>query len=540
MERKARELQRVFTVVLLLLLTSVLLLAACSNGNNSSSSENENAGNESKPQASEEGGSATKEEPPIEIVWKSTDPPERDDTWTQQYLEKKFNIKITNIKHDNNSSREQTNLLAASKQMPDLIFGGYDYEGLAKQGALAEIPVELIREKMPKYSASVDNFAPSIWNLYKVDGVNYGIPRYNMLAGTKPIVQIYRHDWLKAIGYEKAPTTLAELEDVMYKFRNNDPDGDGNKDTYGMTARAGDYPNIAFSNVFGAFNVQPYQWKKDKDGKLVYGLVTEEARQAFKVLSKWYKDDLLDPEFATNKGSDQTDRWLNQVTGMNFTQWDYAAPDRIVTDRLQLQNPEVELTPGGPVTGPDGTGSDFAFGFKGTAVALGVQVMQDEKKLHKILEILEALATDQETYLATFFGQEGIQYEMVDGVATPIGEWVDIELRSNKAGAGEFFNMFGRNSEVMKPIYFSKTLQEFEQTFMKDFVAMNDEVTFTIPALEKYPDLKRLQDEYFIKLIIGEVDTDKGFDDFVALWKKSGGDEVTASANEVYMSLHGN
>lgn len=534
MKRKLKF--RGLLIVLAIMLASSSLLAACTPKNNEGSSEAPNSTGTSKPAEGKEDASAATE-PPMEIVWLSEDPTEQDDTWVQQFVEKRFNIKIKNIKQANGTFVEQTNLLAANNEMPDLMFGRYDYATLANQGMLAELPVELIKEKMPKYSASVDRMSSALWNQYVINGKNYAIPRYN-LDGKKPLVPIYRYDWLKKIGYDHTPATLDELEDVLTKFRNNDPDGNGKKDTYGLTARAKDFIDVSFTMVFGAFNNQPYQWRKDKDGKLVYGMITEETRQGLKVLNRWYENELIDPEFPSVAGEQVWEKWLNNTLGIFDSQsWINLSPEMLKDNQIMQTIPNAELIGGKPVTGPDGTGSNYGFGIKVGGVSMGVQVMKDEKKRDKIFEILEALATDEEVYIATFFGQEGVHYEMIDGVATPIGEWNNMDLRGPKTGAGEFYNMFGRNSEPMLPVYRSKALQEFDQNFMTGVVAMINEVTFAIPAQKDYPDLKRLQDEYFLKFIVGDVDLDKGFDDFAALWKKSGGDAVTASANEEYAKM---
>ena len=47
--------------------------------------------------------------------------------------------------------------------------------------------------------------------------------------------------------------------------------------------------------VFGAFGLYP-QIFTEKDGKVVYGAVEPEAKQALEVLHRWYEEGLIDPE----------------------------------------------------------------------------------------------------------------------------------------------------------------------------------------------------------------------------------------------------
>ncbi len=46
--------------------------------------------------------------------------------------------------------------------------------------------------------------------------------------------------------------------------------------------------------------------------------------------------------------------------------------------------------------------------------------------------------------------------------------------------------------------------------------------------------LEKMMKEYELKFILGEVDLDKGFDDFVAEMNKIGLDKATVEANEIY------
>jgi putative aldouronate transport system substrate-binding protein len=49
-----------------------------------------------------------------------------------------------------------------------------------------------------------------------------------------------------------------------------------------------------------------------------------------------------------------------------------------------------------------------------------------------------------------------------------------------------------------------------------------------------WTNLQTLQDSYFIKAILGEVNTEGDFDTYKANWLKSGGQEVTNEVTKVY------
>lgn len=54
--------------------------------------------------------------------------------------------------------------------------------------------------------------------------------------------------------------------------------------------------------VYGAFGFLPDRWT-EKDGKLVYGAVQPEIKEALTLLNKRYKDGVIDPEFITGENN---------------------------------------------------------------------------------------------------------------------------------------------------------------------------------------------------------------------------------------------
>lgn len=102
------------------------------------------------------------------------------------------------------------------------------------------------------------------------------------------------------------PTTIDELENVLVAVRDNDPDGDGAKDTYGLS-------NTSLNAVFGAYGDIPMKefrgtgsqklYYTMRDGKVVFACVQPEMKEALTKLQQWYKDGLIDPEFVTGENT---------------------------------------------------------------------------------------------------------------------------------------------------------------------------------------------------------------------------------------------
>ncbi|SDC13146.1 putative aldouronate transport system substrate-binding protein [Paenibacillus sp. UNCCL117] len=503
--------------VLAIALSGALLLAGCSK-------------TEPAPQGAAPG--AAESDKPIEISWLSFDFPEGDESYVQKWMEQKFNVKIKNMRVDRTNWKDQLNVRLVANELPDvwLLWGLADVRAYSQQGLLAELPVDEIKKNMPSLAEFIDKNQPDAWNDGLVNGKSYGIPITN-LEGVIPLNPFYNQGWLKAAGYDQPPTTLQQFEDVIYKFRNNDPDGNGKKDTYGLTAFG--KANIADSlqYVFGAFQTHPTYWVKDQKGELNYGMVTAQSREAFRYLNKWFKDGVLDPEFLTSDG--KKEEFVNKRVGVSSDNWSNFRPSGKIGQAAAKNG--VTLVAGKALEGPYGPGKLAGWGLTGNYMGMGVDAGKDPKKRAKIYEILNSFYSDKESFLASQFGQEGVHYTMQNGVPTYTEAFKDNKKRISE-GLGNYYGLLSRKSKAFEPFSFpAEELALREQLSQGVEVLYN--VKFNINALQKYPDITNIEKEYFIKFITGEVDLDKGFDQFVETWKKAGGEEITAEVNATYKSL---
>ncbi|MDF2645599.1 MAG: hypothetical protein K0Q73_1404 [Paenibacillus sp.] len=474
-------------------------------------------------------------EKPIEITWANNfNAPEADGNYVQKKLEEKFNVKITNIKLERTSWKDKFNVMLASGQIPDIFpvdANETDMANWANQGIIASLSSDEIKKTMPSYTKALETVDAGSWGVGNYNGKNWGIPKV-WPAGNEGFIPGYNEAWLKKIGYNEPPKTLAELEDVLTKFVNNDPDGNGKKDTFGLSGR-GKLPIQMFTSVFSAHGVSPYQFKTGADGKIVYGGITEETRTALKLLNKWYKGGLIDPEFITTDNNQLNEKFAAQKIGMvDNMKWGnfYKLSGFITKPGLDKgQN----IVGGKPVVGPAGKSYGFSYGARQAPVLLGAQVEKDEKKRTKIMQILDYVATNPEYWLLTVYGQKDINYDMegdfVIARTTP-------EAGVVKVGAGSYYNPLNAVDTSMVKYTTSKELLDLKAKLNVGYEPMIDILGPAILANKaKYgANLQTLQDAYMIKAVTGEANTDKAFDDFKAQWLKSGGQELTDEVIKVY------
>ena len=233
------------------------------------------------------------------------------------YWNQKYNVDIVPMNIERQRFSEILNLKLASGEIPDFIriVNRETLNKYVKQDVLAELPVEAVEKFAPTLYKEYTEADPIVFNTVSVDDKNYSMP--SLLYHNKfraPV--IYRGDWMKKVGVEKAPETFEEFETLMYKFADEDPDSSGKKDTFGMA-------NSGLNVVFGSYGYFPADWLNNddfgawsvRDGKLVFDSVQPEMKQALATLNKWHNDGVLDPEFITLESPSNRNRSDSFING---------------------------------------------------------------------------------------------------------------------------------------------------------------------------------------------------------------------------------
>ncbi|MBW7452589.1 extracellular solute-binding protein [Paenibacillus sepulcri] len=502
-------------------------------------------------------------------------------TYGQRYFEKKFNVKLKFVNIDESNRKEQLNLMFATGTIPDIVQVALpDVSDYSKQGLLAEIPVEMTKENMPNYYKVIEKYDPQLLSITNVDGKNMGLARFNPNGGVPRPASI-RADWLKNVGITKVPQTIQELEDAFVKFRNDDPDQNGAKDTYGMSNPSDFAGNQWFQSIFGAYNTNPFNWV-ERDGKLQFGLTTPETKEALKLLNKWYKLGLIDPEFITDKGrsSDALDLAtkfaqgkLGYIDNLNFddVQWDNDGhlsfrwvanqPDwqkwfeANKDDKAKLYSTKIytdfdENAPGPiyitmpPVKGPSGASGYQREGYQNSVLVFGKQLATDQDKFVKLLKIMEYQHTDADAYLHLGYGPEGLMWITDDkGNKLLNTDWPKHELfhpQFKKLGVNWITNIMTWTNPDFMAIWGPQTEQRYELTgdIIREFPYYENQLKVVLPSQGKYTELLDTRvKEYVIKTVTGDLDIDSTFDKTVEQWYKDGGEALTKEANDWYSTV---
>lgn len=149
-------------------------------------------------------------------------------------------------------------------------------------------------EFIPKLPTISEDIADACWAYVKMDdGKLYGIPEQG--CDTKTGLWV-RQDWLKTVGLE-APTNLTEFEAMMDAFRNNDPDGDGEQNTYGADVLFGGFQSYDHY-LLSCFLPYGDSWQPLTDGSsetLYPKFMHPEYVTYLEMLARWNADGYIHP-----------------------------------------------------------------------------------------------------------------------------------------------------------------------------------------------------------------------------------------------------
>jgi putative aldouronate transport system substrate-binding protein len=467
-------------------------------------------------------------------------------TWIQRRVEEAFALNLKPVFLDWTSYSNRRPLMLSGGDVPDVNWDGDPIPMRAniQQGFVLEIPYEVILSHAPTYVRYLNQYGPEAWLYSFEQGKNYGIPTF-AADDIYPGAPLWRMDWLRNVGIARPPETLEEMHTALYKFRHEDPDRNGEKDTYGFCPDL--HWSLSFIEIFAVYGLLPGDFIL-RDGKIVWGGVQPEAKEVLALLRQWYKEELIDPDFAIGTGgtSPTESKFNNGRTGYTCT---YGAfPDfdlRNSNSRystMRSLDPKVELAAGKALLGRDGKRRARVWGGPAHVIWFGTQVARQPEKVLRVLRLFETLAQNHEQFLEARLGQRGVHWEWSPerGVywLPPYDERGEAE---RNLLTSDIENAYGFFAPCAVPLEFTRSLLQAGDTQfreehrnpawgLRNALGKSD----VVPSAARYlEDLRLLQSTTFVQIIRGDVPLD-AFDTFVTLWKERGGNVLTQEANAMY------
>ncbi len=452
----------------------------------------------------------------------------------QQAVEKLIGKKLDISWVPNADYSDKLNVTLASNNIPDVMVADEkspSFVRAAQAGAFWDLT-----DKLDKYP----NLKPADERAGRNSSINgkiYGI--YRVRPALRSAIVI-RKDWLAKVGLP-LPETVDDLYRIGKAFADQDPDGNGKKDTFGLIIPKwpGIYnsfsPYDAIETWFGA----PNGWG-ERNGKLVPGFDTEEFVQANRWLKQWVDQGLVNRDFATLDSANWNDSFVQGKGGI-IIDVNVRATDLIAL--FQQRNPKdidkVAMT--GNLKRSDGQKFSLPFTGYNNVLAISKQRVRTEEQLTDVLQTLDKLQSPEGSALLTN-GIEGRNYKLENGFAVQINQ-DDAKVKVVQNDVDKAFIQLGTRSSIGMTRYPPKFPDEVRQKLFeqRDTLTKEDLKTAVFnPALpviaptavEKGQTLDLIIPDARIKFLSGQI-TEQQLRAEVKRWYDSGGTQVAQEVNDL-------
>lgn len=469
------------------------------------------------------------------------------DNPASRFLKEQTNIEA-DVAWESADFNQKLSLSISTGDIPDvLVVGEKQYKELRDNGLLADLSEVYEKAASDNVKERINSYGEDIFKYVSKDDSLYAIPMpYYYYEQTLTWV---RKDWLDELG-EELPETTQDLHDLAAKFVENDMAGNGK--TAGFTLAdwvAGVFgAEFDASPIFNQHGSYPRQWI-EKDGEVVYGSIQPETKEMLGLMKEWYDEGILDQQFAV-RSDEERSGFIADSVGIHFAPW--WASQFAMAESVK-NNPKADWV---ALAGPreDGTFQTYT----GNPLLRYVVVSKDYEHPEAVMRALNNVTdfnfslTDEvveyrkeafegDTYFPWYYAPIDYKLEnahankndyeaLKQAVETKDGEGLPTHLK----GSWELIKQYqpGEQSDV-------KVWSE-HSIFMEGLKAATDESSVyndmafygTTKTMDtKWVNLKKMEDETFLRIIMGEESLDS-FDDFVESWKSTGGDEITKEVQE--------
>lgn len=222
-------------------------------------------------------------------------------------FKEKTGVEITSFA-TNTDFETKLNAAAAARDLPDVVINDASQVGnMMTQGVIQPIDKATI--------AGGENLSDKAWSsVTTLDGQTYGVP-----TSAQANVLLIRTDWLEKVGM-KAPTTWDEFVAVAKAFTEQDPDGNGKADTYGVAIPG------STERGYLAWNWSSYLWQAGGDFVKVEGekvtpaIDSPEALEAANLFKNLFCEaKVVQPGALSAPTSESNQAWYTGVAGMYLT-----------------------------------------------------------------------------------------------------------------------------------------------------------------------------------------------------------------------------
>ena len=391
-----------------------------------------------------------------------------------------------------------------------------------------------LTDLLPQYEVfKNDLLTPYALTVTAVGGRNYLFP---FLVSSARVAMLYRQDWLDKLGM-KVPATAQEFYEMAKAFTEKDPDGNGQKDTYGFAYIDDANKELTYAG-FDTLAVAlgaPNRWGKNAEGKIMPYFTFKEYKDTLKLFKDMYDNGYMNSDFALVKGNDKHLPLAEGKAGSMFTTatnarhpggkydslFDNVTPTAVIGRNYLLNDPS-----GKPVIN-----STLSMGGMG-GLLIPKAAVKDEATVKKILDFLAALRTIGDGDKLLTVGVKDLHYtENADGTIAISDE--QRKLRVDDGSSEVFISIVPRR--VVNHDY-GQGMTELDR-ITAEFVANEPYSVADLSVGLLTPDQLNLDasiatiiSDARVQYIMGQID-EAGFDKAVNEWMEQGGNDLIEAVN---------
>lgn len=487
----------------------------------------------SQPKASDAATSAKLDKLTIQAPYLSAEPPAADNPIGQK-LNKILGTDVEVNWVPNSSYGDKTNITLAGNDIPDaMVIQGKDagFVKNANAGAFWDLTGYL--KDYPNLVSS----APAVEKAASVNGKIFGIYRPRDQMRTAVII---RKDWLKNLGLA-LPKTTDDLYKLAKAFTDDDPDGDGKKDTYGLIVPkwpgpvGSNSPWDAIETWYGAGNL----WT-EQNGKLVQSFTTPAWKKALAFEKKIVSNGYINPDYATMDSVDWNTPFMNGQGGIIIDTYSRVRQINSLFEKSDPNDYQKYVAWTGNLDGPDGKLHALPTAGYSGFIAIPKASVKTEAKLRQVLSVLNKLNTKQAQILINN-GIEGKSFTLVDGRAQPITpptaestqliNTVNSYAQLGISVSGNKFYLPAQPNAYDQAQYDAelKTMTADTKSAVFNPAAAYVSNTYVLSGAT----LDNIISDARIKYDAGQID-DAGLTAALQQWKSSGGSQVMSEINKLY------
>ena len=451
-------------------------------------------------------------------------PTPRDDNKFWQELEKRLGASWEPIITPQPDYGNKSAALLAGGNLPDLFYLNPGQNATAQykamdQGAFTDLTPYVTGDAIKTYK-NLATFPDYMWNNVKFKNKILGVPKPLQRNGN---VGFYRADWARKLGKD-VPKSGDELHDLLVAFARNDPDGNGQADTWGLGRYGTDFvgwddARVAM-NMYGA----PFTWRKNADGTLTHQIETDEFRQGIDFLRRLYADGAFHPDSAGMTFAQCQGAFLASKIGIHSEGLgNFYSPtiEGTAYFKLRQSDPNAELAPNYPqaVGGAKAVtrNTQGSFGF----TAIPATVGRDQERVKELLRILDYIASPfgSEEWFFLNYGVEGVDHQLNDGIPLLTDRGIAERGDLTYVMANLPVLYFPRAPEAVAPA------QNMAFEIMKIGIDDPSWPLYSATNVAKGPELVQFGFDSITPIVTGRAPLST-LDDVIKEWKSRGGDQI--------------